>query len=282
MAITLLDLEARLQNRLGFTSLSSMQRNMLREALNAAVGRTLSDGTPGLHRVHTLPTLGRFTPDQTVSYDPTAEGEPHIVADASLETDFYEAKIRPGDIVNLPDRQVLVHYVNSEHNGERIHIAERLDKAYTAVSITVDRRSVDLPNGGRVMEVRDAGHLDRKLLYDVMAISKSPFRTDDGVKFSQSIDVQGSGKNYLSIVPCPVSVTDFVITQAYEIDRLTAGADEFELPEGVLDVVLARAVQLYRTWTSNDQIEHVASASEVQDADDQTRNRNSGTGFFIK
>ena len=279
MAIALSALETRLQNRLGFTSLSSMQSSMLREALNAAVGRTLSDGTPGLHRVHTLPTLGRFTPDQPVSY---TAGDIHIVADATLSTDFYEAKIRPGDIVNLPDRQVLVLYVNHEHSGERIHIAERLDKSYTNVSITVDRRSVDLPNGGRVMEVRDAGHLDRKLLYDVMAISKSPFRTDDGVKFSQSIDVEGSGKNFLSIVPCPADVTDFVVTQAYEIDRLTADADEFELPEGVIDVVLARAVQLYRTWTSNDQMEHVASASEVQDADDQTRNRNSGTGFFIK
>ena len=278
MATTLSALETRLQNRLGFTSLSTMQSSMLREALNAAIGRALSDGTPGLHRTMVLPTLGRYTSTGTVTYTESG-GEYYF--DTTGGENFYNQNIRPGDIINLSDRQVLVHRTDSTGTG-KIFIAERLDKSYTAVSITVDRRSIDLPYGGRVLEVRQYNTLDRKLLYDVMAIPKSPFRTDDGVKYSQSIDIQGSGKNYLSIVPCPTNATDYVIVQAFEIDRVTGDSGSVQLPEGVLDVVLARAVQLYRTWTSNDQMEHVASASEVQDADDQTRNRNSGTGTFIK
>lgn len=276
MTISLSALETRLQNRLGFTSLSTLQSTQLREALNSAVSRVLTDGAPGLHRTFISCSLGEYTASDTVTM---TAGNDYLDTDAT--EDFAAAGVLPGDILILNGtRNLLVHRIEPA-TPTRIYTGSRLDQTYAAVTLTIWRRSLRLPTSGAVTDVRYAGS-NRKLIYDLHALSKAPFIRGSGQSFIQSNDAEGSGARFIALVPCPNEVSDFVITQAYDIERLTDDAENFELPDGVTDVVLARALATYRAWTSNDQIEQVTADKESMDADDQLREKDSARGLFVR
>lgn len=276
MSVSLSALETRLQNRLGLTSLSTLQSAQLREALNASVGRALTDDVPGLNRAFVSCNLGEYTAAETVTM---TAGNNYLESD-NLE-DFVAAGVHPGDILIMDGaRELLVLYIDAT-DTDRIYVGSRIDQTYTNVSLTIWRRALHIPTSGKVLAVRDAD-TRRPLTYDPEAVAKVPFNRGTATHFTPTNDVEGGGQQFIALTPCPSEVTDFVITQAYEIDRLTGDSDEFEIPEGVIDAVLARAMRAYRGWTSNDQIEQITSEAEVTDADDQLLDRDGGRGFFIK
>lgn len=274
--VTLSALETRLQNRLGFTSLSTLQSAQLREALNAAVGRVLTEGAPGLNRTVIAANLGDYTASNTVS---AVAGNDYLDSDAS--ENFVAAGILPGDVVVLNDtRKLLVHRIESG-TTTRIYVGSNFDQAYTNATLTVHRRGLVLPTGGRVISLRKTNS-DREVEYSPRAIYRAPFSLGDPRWFSQSKDVEGSDVHYVSIAPVPQTATDYVIVQAYEIGRLTTDSDNFEIPEGVIDVVLTRGVEIYRSLTTNDQVELISADDQSTDADDQLRDRDAASGTFIK
>jgi hypothetical protein len=194
---------------------------------------------------------------------------------------FVAAGVLPGDILILDgSRELLVHRIEST-DTDRIYVGSRLEQTYTSVSLTIWRRSLSIPTSGKVLRVRDAD-TRRSLVYDPEGIEKVPFARGTAQVYTPTNNAEGSGERLIALTPCPSEVTDFVVTQAYEIDRLTSDGDLFEIPEGVIDAVLTRAVRAIRGWTSNDQIEQVVAESEVKDADDQLLDRDGGRGFFVK
>lgn len=275
MSVSLSALETRLQNRLGFTSLSTLQSSQIREALNASVGRALTDGVPGLNRTFVSCTLGEFT----AAVVTMTSGNDYLESNSG--ENFVAAGVLPGDILILDgSRELLVHRIEST-DTDRIYVGSRLEQTYTSVSLTIWRRSLSIPTSGKVLRVRDAD-TRRSLVYDPEGIEKVPFARGTAQVYTPTNNAEGSGERLIALTPCPSEVTDFVVTQAYEIDRLTSDGDLFEIPEGVIDAVLTRAVRAIRGWTSNDQIEQVVAESEVKDADDQLLDRDGGRGFFVK
>ena len=256
-------LRTRLEYRLGVSTSSTLQTNLMNEAINSALGRRLSDGAPGLaFSTIAAPTLGDVAVARAAGAMTQAKDGDLILCDTD------DTGIRKNDILDVDGDKYLIRRVVSTG----VHIGHVIEANATYTTITCTRRTIRLANTGRVISVRLQD--GNNLTYDPLAGHKHEADTGTPKRFTQS-------ENFVSIWPAPSSADRFIITQADLPGDLSSDSDVVDLSAEAQDAVIESARFIFLTWTGGlDQISATTGQASLSDAKDELQE--AGPGVFVK
>lgn len=268
MATLLSALGTRLQNRLGIDTVSTLEQARIYEALNAAIAKVASDGMPGA--TLTFSALARDTIDLTV--------DTHSANSASLTvTDTIAGEgIFPGDF--FKDSAGTYHFLYSVVEGTKT--LGLGSPAETAISgtITVYRRSIELPHDGPVMAVT-VGSNGVHLQASSGSVVRYGTERSEPAFFAQGYS-EGQELSYLSLAPSPDSAGENYIIEQSRFRSKLASSDNYDLPETVLNAIVAEAHRIHVEWSTPQMAE--ASVLDRQATDFSDGYQKSSTAGGLK
>jgi hypothetical protein len=269
-------IKTRLQNRLGFGSVSTTLSNQLNEAWKAGLARAFSDGIPGLQRdTFTGTTFGEVT-NYLVNDAGIQAADTTITLDTgtSLVTD----KVALQDILEVDSKKYLIRDVTSETVLD-LGAPIGPDMFSNNDTTKIIRRSIQLPSAGSVVGVKLKD--GRQLAYEPRNALFDPYETGDPLFFEQRYSTS-QDKSYLILYPAPTSAT--VVTIIQNRDVTSDLTDEiFEGPEEALDAILERAVLAFKTWQGQtDSVEATLATSAVRDTANQLQDASSPLKIFVR
>ena len=276
MATAFSAIKTRLQNRLGFGSVSTTLSNQLNEAWKAGLARAFSDGIPGLQRdTFTGTTFGEVT-NYLVHDAGIQAADTTITLDTgtSLVTD----KVALQDILEVDSKKYLIRDVTS---ATVLDLGAPIgpDMFSNDDTTKIIRRSIQLPSAGSVVGVKLKD--GRQLAYEPRNALFDPYETGDPLFFEQRYSTS-QDKSYLLLYPAPTSAT--VVTIIQNRDVTSDLTDEiFEGPEEALDAILERAVLAFKTWQGQtDYFEATLATSAVRDTANQLQDASSPLKIFVR
>ena len=276
MATAFSAIKTRLQNRLGFGSVSTTLSNQLNEAWKAGLARAFSDGIPGLQRdTFTGTTFGEVT-NYLVNDAGIQAADTTITLDTgtSLVTD----KVALQDILEVDSKKYLIRDVTS---ATVLDLGAPIgpDMFSNDDTTKIIRRSIQLPSAGSVVGVKLKD--GRQLAYEPRNALFDPYETGDPLFFEQRYSTS-QDKSYLILYPAPTSAT--VVTIIQNRDVTSDLTDEiFEGPEEALDAILERAVLAFKTWQGQtDSVEATLATSAVRDTANQLQDASSPLKIFVR
>ena len=276
MATAFSAIKTRLQNRLGFGSVSTTLSNQLNEAWKAGLARAFSDGIPGLQRdTFTGTTFGEVT-NYLVHDAGIQAADTTITLDTgtSLVTD----KVALQDILEVDSKKYLIRDVTS---ATVLALGAPIgpDMFSNNDTTKIIRRSIQLPSAGSVVGVKLKD--GRQLAYEPRNALFDPYETGDPLFFEQRYSTS-QDKSYLILYPAPTSAT--VVTIIQNRDVTSDLTDEiFEGPEEALDAILERAVLAFKTWQGQtDSVEATLATSAVRDTANQLQDASSPLKIFVR
>ena len=276
MATAFSAIKTRLQNRLGFGSVSTTLSNQLNEAWKAGLARAFSDGIPGLQRdTFTGTTFGEVT-NYLVHDAGIQAADTTITLDTgtSLVTD----KVALQDILEVDSKKYLIRDVTS---ATVLDLGAPIgpDMFSNNDTTKIIRRSIQLPSAGSVVGVKLKD--GRQLAYEPRNALFDPYETGDPLFFEQRYSTS-QDKSYLILYPAPTSAT--VVTIIQNRDVTSDLTDEiFEGPEEALDAILERAVLALKTWQGQtDSVEATLATSAVRDTANQLQDASSPLKIFVR
>ncbi len=276
MATAFSAIKTRLQNRLGFGSVSTTLSNQLNEAWKAGLARAFSDGIPGLQRdTFTGTTFGEVT-NYLVHDAGIQAADTTITLDTgtSLVTD----KVALQDILEVDSKKYLIRDVTS---ATVLDLGAPIgpDMFSNNDTTKIIRRSIQLPSAGSVVGVKLKD--GRQLAYEPRNALFDPYETGDPLFFEQRYSTS-QDKSYLILYPAPTSAT--VVTIIQNRDVTSDLTDEiFEGPEEALDAILERAVLAFKTWQGQtDSVEATLATSAVRDTANQLQDASSPLKIFVR
>jgi hypothetical protein len=241
MADTIAGLRATLAERLGLDTLSTVETSRLEEVINAAIALTLSDGVPAM-----LETVVGVVPG-----DLSVTVSSHSAGSATVTLSGAPDQTRRGDLfVDLNGDEWPIRGVS----GAALDIGTPAQTSL-AGSGTIKRRTILLPHAGRITHVAPAGSGTRPLV-----AGRWGFDTESG-SASYYQQIWDTGNSYAIIWPAPASSDRFVIKQELAVTKDTT----IDVPNGVIETILAKAVVLYVAWTSG---QYQPVVRSQRDADD--------------
>ena len=276
MATAFSAIKTRLQNRLGFGSVSTTLSNQLNEAWKAGLARAFSDGIPGLQRdTFTGTTFGEVT-NYLVNDAGIQAADTTITLDTgtSLVTD----KVALQDILEVDSKKYLIRDVTSATVLD-LGAPIGTDMFSNNDTTKIIRRSIQLPSAGSVVGVKLKD--GRQLAYEPRNALFDPYETGDPLFFEQRYSTK-QDKSYLILYPAPTSAT--VVTIIQNRDVTSDLTDEiFEGPEEALDAILERAVLAFKTWQGQtDSVEATLATSAVRDTANQLQDASSPLKIFVR
>ena len=276
MATAFSAIKTRLQNRLGFGSVSTTLSNQLNEAWKAGLARAFSDGIPGLQRdTFTGTTFGEVT-NYLVNDAGIQAADTTITLDTgtSLVTD----KVALQDILEVDSKKYLIRDVTSATVLD-LGAPIGTDMFSNNDTTKIIRRSIQLPSAGSVVGVKLKD--GRQLAYEPRNALFDPYETGDPLFFEQRYSTS-QDKSYLILYPAPTSAT--VVTIIQNRDVTSDLTDEiFEGPEEALDAILERAVLAFKTWQGQtDSVEATLATSAVRDTANQLQDASSPLKIFVR
>ena len=274
-------LRTRLQNRLGLGVVSAVEQDRLDEALNAGIGRAISDGVPGLaHDVLTGTPFGELaltsaavtagSSDVTLGgADPTATNVmPHdiLVVDVSgTETKFLIRDVKDANEVSIG--VVATASLNGGSDSKII------------------RRSLPLPTAGQVISVyrhSTKGSNTRQLVYEPVSALRQPFKTGTPAFFEQRYS-RVTDTSFVSLWPAPDDTNQYTVVQTRFGSTLSTDGAELQFPEEAIDAILERARWAYLVWIGNvGQVDATLSNQAVRDVSDVLKNTSNKSQVFVK
>ena len=276
MATAFSAIKTRLQNRLGFGSVSTTLSNQLNEAWKAGLARAFSDGIPGLQRdTFTGTTFGEVT-NYLVHDAGIQAADTTITLDTgtSLVTD----KVALQDILEVDSKKYLIRDVTS---ATVLDLGAPIgpDMFSNNDTTKIIRRSIQLPSAGSVVGVKLKD--GRQLAYEPRNALFDPYETGDPLFFEQRYSTS-QDKSYLILYPAPTSAT--VVTIIQNRDVTSDLTDEiFEGPEEALDAILERAVLAFKTWHGQtDSVEATLATSAVRETANQLQDASSPLKIFVR
>ena len=276
MATAFSAIKTRLQNRLGFGSVSTTLSNQLNEAWKAGLARAFSDGIPGLQRdTFTGTTFGEVT-NYLVHDAGIQAADTTITLDTgtSLVTD----KVALQDILEVDSKKYLIRDVTS---ATVLDLGAPIgpDMFSNNDTTKIIRRSIQFPSAGSVVGVKLKD--GRQLAYEPRNALFDPYETGDPLFFEQRYSTS-QDKSYLILYPAPTSAT--VVTIIQNRDVTSDLTDEiFEGPEEALDAILERAVLAFKTWQGQtDSVEATLATSAVRDTANQLQDASSPLKIFVR
>ena len=276
MATAFSAIKTRLQNRLGFGSVSTTLSNQLNEAWKAGLARAFSDGIPGLQRdTFTGTTFGEVT-NYLVHDAGIQAADTTITLDTgtSLVTD----KVALQYILEVDSKKYLIRDVTS---ATVLDLGAPIgpDMFSNNDTTKIIRRSIQLPSAGSVVGVKLKD--GRQLAYEPRNALFDPYETGDPLFFEQRYSTS-QDKSYLILYPAPTSAT--VVTIIQNRDVTSDLTDEiFEGPEEALDAILERAVLAFKTWQGQtDSVEATLATSAVRDTANQLQDASSPLKIFVR
>ena len=264
MATLLSALETRLQHRLGIDTASTLEANRIREALNAAIAKVDSDGMPG--STSAFSAITRATTDLTVDV--------HTANTASLTvTDVIASEgIFPGDFfTDAAGQEYMIHSV--VESTKTLGLGSPVETGITG-TITVRRRSLELPNDGQVFMVH---HDDDAILLDHSPSSRVRWSFETGrPDFYTQHYSEGQELSYISLCPAPSGSGDTYVIEQSKFRANLATGDNYDLPEPVLNAIVEEARNIMLAWSGPvNPVEAAISREQVKDFSDQTKNSGS-------
>ena len=261
MATTLSDLRTRLQYRLGIDTASTLEQNRIDEALNAAIAKVASDGISGATLAFSA--LARGTKSLTV--------DSHTANTATLTvTDTLTGEgIFPGDWLTIDSSGVKLLIYTVDEATKTIGLGSPYDTQITG-TLTVQRRSIQLPSDGPVTLVR---HEDDNVILDVSALSigRWGFETGTPEYFAQRWS-EDQEVSYLAFSPAPADGEVFIVEQSKFRGKLSA-ATEFNFAEPVLNSILEEARKIHLGWSGDvSPVEAASAERQARDFKDQYKN----------
>ena len=261
MATTLSDLRTRLQYRLGIDTASTLEQNRIDEALNAAIAKVASDGISGATLAFSA--LARGTKSLTV--------DSHTANTATITvTDTLTGEgIFPGDWLTIDSSGVKLLIYSVDEATKTLHVGSPYDTAISG-TLTVQRRSIQLPSDGPVTLVRDEA-ANALLEPSTLSIGRWGFDTGTADFFAQRWSEE-QGVSYLAFSPAPSDGDVFVIEQSKFRSRLSSST-EFNFAEPVLNSILEEARKIHLGWSGDVSPTEAASAErQARDFKDQYKN----------
>lgn len=270
MATLLSDLETRLLYRLGINSASALETNRVREALNAAISKVASDGQPGATSAFSALVRDEFS----------ATVDTHSANSATLTvTDVIAGEgIFPGDFFEDSAGAKYVIY-SVDEAGKAFGLGSPVETAITG-TLTITRRSIELPNDGQVFLVRheDTGrHLDDS----IASRSRWGFETGEAAYYAQHYS-EGQELSFITLAPIPTAGDQYILEQSKFRSKLGT-SDNYDLPEVVLNAILSEALQVHLAWSGGGSpLEAAVVSTQVDDFEDGIKNSGSGGGLIRK
>lgn len=251
---TLAQLQTRMTNSLGMSQVTAVAQAQLREALNQAVARLADDGLPGLITQYLNgETYGSST--LTIS---SHSADSSQVTFASLPDNTY-----PGDVVQIGSNRYLIYNVVS---STVLDFGAPIPSAITESTATLVRRSIKLPNQGRLMEVISLDY-QTKLDPTTGGLEKWGLENHDSPsEFSQGYDGTDA---YVTIWPVINSAHKFGLRMSQNMTTL-AESTELGWPDNVDNLVIAKALDIWRGF-------RVGGISPVEAQLSSTHTRDAGT-----
>lgn len=225
MTDTIASIRATLAERLGLDSLSTAETARLEEVVNAAVANVLGDNTPALLDIYN----GAVPGDLSVTVSSHSAGDSAIVLTGA------PADTRRGDIVT--DASGNIHLVQSV-TGASVETGLPIADALTG-TLTITRRSIVLPHSGQIQAIYKQGsstELKRLRM-------GGETQTGNASRYQQ---VWEDGFSHVLLYPAPRETTFYTIRQT----RAVAKDTTLDIPNGVLEAILARSIVTYVAWTS--------------------------------
>lgn len=267
MATLVSALVTRLQNRLGIDTASTLESARMLEAINAAVSKVASDGMPGA--TLSFSALVRGSTDLTV--------DTHTANTSSLTvTDVIAGEgIFPGDW--FIDSAGVKHTIYSVvESTKTLGLGSPAETAITG-TITVYRRSLELPHDGPVLKVINDSD-NNELVHSTGIRTQWSFESGSPAFWAQHYS-EGQEKSYITLAPTPSSGGDnFVIEQSRFRSRLGTG-DNLDLSETVLSSIVTEAMRIHVEWSTPSMSEAAVLDRQAKDHMDGVQNASGGPKF---
>ena len=274
-------LRTRLQNRLGLGVVSAVEQDRLDEALNAGIGRAISDGVPGLaHDVLTGTPFGELA---LTSVAVTADSSDVVLVGANPTT----THVMPHDIlvvdVGGTETKFLIRDVK-DANEVNIGVVATASLAGGSDSKII-RRSLPLPSPGQVISVyrhSTKGGNTRQLVYEPVSALRQPFKTGTPAFFEQRYS-RVTDTSFVSLWPAPDDTNQYTVVQTRFGSTLSTDGAELQFPEEAIDAILERARWAYLVWIGNvGQVDATLSNQAVRDVSDVLKNTSNKSQVFVK
>ena len=274
-------LRTRLQNRLGLGVVSAVEQDRLDEALNAGIGRAISDGVPGLaHDVLTGTPFGELA---LTSVAVTADSSDVVLVGANPTT----THVMPHDIlvvdVGGTETKFLIRDVK-DANEVNIGVVATASLSGGSDSKII-RRSLPLPTAGQVISVyrhSTKGGNTRQLVYEPISALRQPFKTGTPAFFEQRYS-RVTNTSFISLWPAPDDTNQYTVVQTRFGSTLSTDGAELQFPEEAIDAILERARWAYLVWIGNvGQVDATLSNQAVRDVSDVLKNTSNKSQVFVK
>ena len=276
-------LRTRLQNRLGLGVVSAVEQDRLDEALNAGIGRAISDGVPGLaHDVLTGTPFGELA---LTSVAVTAASSDVVLVGANPTT----THVMPLDIlvVDVGGSESMFLFRDVKDANE-VNIGVVATASLSGGSDSkIIRRSLPLPSAGQVISVyrhSTKGGNTRQLVYEPVSALRQPFKTGTPAFFEQRYS-RVTDTSFVSLWPAPTDTNQYTVVQTRfgSTFDLTDATDELQFPEEAIDAILERARWAYLVWIGNvGQVDATLSNQAVRDVSDVLKNTSNKSQVFVK
>ena len=255
---TITDIETRLRHRLGLAKTVALGDSRITEAINSGIARAYADGVPGLTG-QTL--LGRTYGDLALTISA------HSAGSSILTINTTPTYVFPGDIVTIGANKYLVAATTTSP-ANTIDVGIPIEASVNGSSITVTRRSIQVPNG----TIYYAALPDSDSHLEPSSRVLAQYPDDTGVpRFYATGYSEGSQSSYLNLVPAPTSAT-LVSIQCHDFKARSTGSTTINIPEAAIDAILERARLAFLGWSGAvNQTEAAMANAAANDTQNQIR-----------
>ena len=254
MAETISTLRTILVSRLGLDTTTTAEDTRLSEIVNASVALVLGDSAPSLEEVF----VGSVPGDLTVTISSHSAGSSAITLTGT------PAQTRRGDIIEDSDG---VEYIIRSVASAVVDVGIPIVTDLTG-DMTITRRSLLLPDSGNVESVT-IGDTGRPLKAGIWGGESN---TGTARSYQQMWD---AGSSFVLLYPAPDSATArFMVRQ----QRALAKDAAIDVPNGVIERILATGIALYVAWTSGQYMPIERARKDAADLSGES----GGTGVYVR
>ena len=242
--------------------------SQLDEALNSGIQRAIADGVPGLAR-------DIFT---TKTWDTTTLTLTHTAGAATATySESTASNLFNHDIVKSGSDYYIIqgHYKVGE--ADTLNFGSPLPDSI-AGSVTVYRRSIELPTSGKLISVFDVTN-GQELPYDPLRAHLETGTSGSPQAYDQRYDTDAD-KSILSLYPAPDTQIFLRIQQQ---ENYTADAD-LNWPDDAIDAVLERARAVMMSFRGDlvTPVEATLMDQSLDDVDDILKDSSSPLKIFVR
>lgn len=229
MATSFSALRNRLYARMGVTVASTAGAALVDEALNAALTKAAAAGLPQLRQSYTGVIPAQLSTTVTA----------HSASSASITLNSVTA-VFPGDI--LQDAETAADYLIRTVNSATsvVNIGIPITASINGNTVTVIRRSFELPHTGQVIEVRQVDS-PNPLTFDPMAAAKCDVSEGTARFYTQGY-AENRAVSFINLWPAPAAGDQFVVIQNIAFTEDSS----IDADEALISYILAEALAYRR------------------------------------